>query len=50
MKDYNKIRGIRLSEKTWEEFQQLKEDGVSWEVFIKDLLLTLEEYEQNNTR
>jgi hypothetical protein len=50
MKDYNKIRGIRLSEKTWEQFQHLKEDGVSWEVFIKDLLLTLHEYEQNNTR
>ena len=45
------IRCIRLSDETWEKLCLLREkSGKTWNLFIKDLLLTLEEYEQNNTR
>lgn len=48
MKEYNKAHPIRLTDETWEKFSALKEDGVSWEVFIKELTIKLT-YESNNS-
>ena len=36
-KQYYKVRGMRLSDKTWEEFQKKKPRGVSWESLIKKI-------------
>ncbi len=41
MKEYNKAHPIRLTDETWEKFSALKEEGVSWEVFIKELVIKL---------
>ena len=37
-KEPHKVRGIRLDDKIWEEFEALKPRDKSWNLFIKELL------------
>ena len=43
IKEYGKIRAIRMSDKTWEQFQCMAQEGVSWDKSISDFLKIVKE-------
>lgn len=38
IQEYNKMRGIRLSDKVWNKFVNLKPRDKSWDLFFTEIL------------
>ena len=45
-KEPYKIRGIRLEDNVWDEFNSLKPRDKSWNLFIKELLQAIKYFKQ----
>lgn len=50
MKNYNRIRAIRLSDKLWERLNELKDREETWERTFEELLNKVEEYDASMHR
>lgn len=44
--DQHKTRGLRVSDKTWEEFLALKKRGKTWDSLLKELLDLIDRFKK----